>query len=93
MSRPMQSQGFQRTELASGSRGAARRAVAGLGRRALAAVDDAVAGLLFWHEVSRTIETLLTLDDASLRRRGFARNEVVPAVFRAARARWQRRHD
>ncbi len=93
MSRPLQSQGFERAELASGPRGASLRAVAGLGRRALAAVDGAVAGFLFWLEVSRGIEALLTLDDANLKRRGLARNEVVPAVFRAARERWQRRHD
>lgn len=73
--------------------GGLRRRAAGAVTRALAVVDAAVAGLLYWHDVSRRIEYLLTLDDAGLRRRGLERNEIVPAVFQAARQRWARRRE
>jgi hypothetical protein len=103
MARSSETHGLECAEIAARA-GAARRPVgfslggvlklaAGTVKRALAAVEAAVAGLLFWHDVSRRIEGLLILDDASLRRRGLERNEVVPTVFQAARARWDLRHD
>lgn len=58
---------------------------------ALAALDAAAAPLFFWLEVSRTIERLSALDDAALRRRGLTREEIVPSVYEAARAEWDRK--
>jgi hypothetical protein len=90
MSRRSESHGFEGGAVSSAP---LRKRVAEAARGALAAIDAAVAGLLFWREVSRRIEHLLTLDDAALRRRGLDRSEIVPAVFRAARARRDRRRD
>lgn len=93
------SQSFEHVEAAS--RGAPQRGLPSLGtalkplaaatRRALAAAEAAVAAFFFWHDVSRRIEGLMALDDAALKRRGLERNEIVPAVFRSARARRDRR--
>lgn len=90
MARSSDSQGLDCAGVAAQGRPARLLSLAGLWTRALARVDAAVASLLFWHEVSRRIEYLLTLDDSGLRRRGLDRNEIVPAVFRDARARWGR---
>lgn len=101
MARSSQSHGLEGAEIAAQARAARRPAGFSLGgvlklavgavKRAMEVVEGAVAGLLFWHDVSRRIEGLLTLDDAALRRRGLERNEIVSAVFRTARERWDRR--
>jgi hypothetical protein len=64
----------------------ALRAVAGFVRRLWAGAEAAVACLLFWQDVSRTIARLSAFGDAALARRGLARSEIVSAVYRAAQA-------
>lgn len=103
MARSSQSHGLEGAEIAVQARagrcpiafslGGVLKLAAGAVKRPLAVVEAAVASLLFWHDVSRRIEGLLTLDDAGLRCRGLERNEIVPAVFRAARERWDRRRE
>lgn len=101
MARLSGSHGFEHAEAATReaphrgapSLGAALKPFAAATRRAFSAVDAAVASLFFWHDVSRRIEGLMILDDAALKRRGLDRNEIVPAVYRAARTRWALRRD
>ena len=53
--------------------------------RAITAAEDAVAKLLYWQEVSRTIQRLSLLDDARLAAMGLERSEIVSKVYNAAR--------
>jgi len=66
------------------------KARAGLLRRALTAADNALAALLYWQKVSRTIEQLRRADDAQLKALGLERTEIVAWVLREARERQTR---
>jgi len=80
MNCPPDSHGLQHDGSASGRPAPA----AGLIERGFAAIGNAVAPLFFWQSVSRTIQQLSALNDAELQRRGLAREEIVPWVYRSA---------